>query len=133
MKPTIPKSMKAAVIDRFGGPRVLHAARIPVPEPGRGEVLIRVRSAGIGAWDPWLREGGSGVGYFPQVLGTDGAGIVVATGPGVRRFKVGDRVYGRFRFADSPISADRSFPSCGVLTRFAESTRRECLPPCPTA
>lgn len=100
MKPTIPKSMKAAVIDKFGSPAVLHAARIPVPEPSRGEVLIRVRSAGIGAWDPWLREGGSGVGYFPQVLGTDGAGIVVATGPGVRRFKIGDRAYG-FAF-DNP-------------------------------
>ncbi len=100
MNPSIPKTMKASVIDQFGGPEVLHVATIPVPEPGDAEVLIRVHTAGIGAWDPWLREGGSGVEGFPQVLGTDGAGTVEACGSNVRRFKVGDRVCG-FSY-DSP-------------------------------
>lgn len=100
MSPSIPKTMKAAVIDRFGGPQVLHVASIPVPEPEGREVLIRVESAGIGQWDPWLREGGSSIKRFPQILGTDGAGIVAAVGPKVRKLKVGDRAYG-FAF-DNP-------------------------------
>ncbi|MGZ5487590.1 MAG: quinone oxidoreductase family protein [Candidatus Aminicenantales bacterium] len=89
----LPKTMKAAVIDKFGGPQVLHVSSIPVPEPGENEILLRIHAAGIGTWDPWLREGGASAGRFPQVLGSDGAGTVVARGSKARRFKVGDRVY----------------------------------------
>lgn len=93
MSPSIPKTMKAAVIDKFGGPGVLHVAEVPVPEPGATEILVRVKSAGIGSWDPWMREGGLGGAKFPQVLGSDGAGTVVAAGAKVGRFKPGDKVY----------------------------------------
>ena len=93
MDPSISKTMKAGVIDRFGGPAVLHVAEIPVPEPGEREILIRIEVAGIGSWDPWMREGGMGGAGFPQVLGSDGAGTVVAAGPKVKRFKPGDKVY----------------------------------------
>ena len=89
----LPKTMKAAVIDKFGGPQVLHVASIPVPELGENEILLQVHAAGIGSWDPWLREGGASAGRFPLVLGSDGAGTVAARGSKVRRFKVGDRVY----------------------------------------
>jgi len=94
MSPSIPNTMKAAVINKFGGPEVLHVARIPVPEPGEREILIRVDTAGIAVWDPWLREGGMGGDRFPLVLGSDGSGTVAACGSKVRRFKTGDRVYG---------------------------------------
>ena len=93
MSPSIPKTMKAAVIDKFGGPRVLHVARIPVPEPGETEILIRIHSAGVGSWDPWVREGGMGGRTFPQVIGSDGSGTVVAAGSNVSRFTPGDKVY----------------------------------------
>ena len=89
----LPKTMRAAVIDKFGGPQVLHVASIPVPEPDENEILIRVSAAGIGSWDPWLRGGGAGATRFPLVLGSDGAGTVVARGSKARRFKAGDRVY----------------------------------------
>jgi NADPH2:quinone reductase len=93
MSPSIPRTMKAAVIDKFGGPGALHVATIPVPELGASEILMRVQAAGIASWDPWMREGGMGRKRFPQVLGSDGAGTVVAVGSKVKRFKVGDRAY----------------------------------------
>src|SRR5690242_11609556 len=95
MQPSIPKEMKAAAIDRFGGPEVLHTETLPVPQPGAGEVLIRLDSAGIGVWDPYVRSGELELGkrQFPQVIGNDGAGEVVAVGAGAKRHRVGDRVY----------------------------------------
>jgi NADPH:quinone reductase len=94
MSQVIPKRMKATVIDHFGGPEELHVATVAVPEPGDHEILIKVSRAGIGVWDPWLREGGESDRSFPLILGSDGAGTVVAAGSKVRRFKVGDNVYG---------------------------------------
>jgi NADPH:quinone reductase-like Zn-dependent oxidoreductase len=87
--------MKAAAIHRFGGPEVLHAETLPVPRPKAREVLVRLASAGIGVWDPYVRSGEFKLGpeRFPQVIGNDGAGEVVAVGDEVRRFHVGDRVY----------------------------------------
>jgi len=95
MDVSIPETMSAAVIDKHGGPEVLHLGAVPVPEPKRNEVLIRVESAGIGVWDPEIRTGELKLGEeaFPEVLGNDGAGRVVAAGEGVTRFRPGDRVY----------------------------------------
>jgi NADPH:quinone reductase-like Zn-dependent oxidoreductase len=95
MQPSIPSTMKAAAIDRYGGPEVLHTATLPVPTPGSKQVLIRLDSAGIGVWDPYVRSGEVEMGPsgFPRVIGNDGAGEVVAVGDAARRFHVGDRVY----------------------------------------
>jgi len=91
----VPDRMRAAVIERFGGPNVLKVKDVPVPEVDAGEVLIALDTAGVGSWDPDMRSGWSPSGktHFPLVLGSDGSGIVAAVGSGVRRFKVGDRVY----------------------------------------
>lgn len=91
----LPKSMKAAAIDRFGPPSVLTIHVVPVPAVGPSEVLIALHAAGVGIWDAQIRDGSWAVGpkRFPRVLGTDGAGIVVAKGARVRRFDVGDRVW----------------------------------------
>jgi NADPH:quinone reductase-like Zn-dependent oxidoreductase len=86
--------MKAEVIDRFGPPNVMHSAVIPVPTLDDDEVLIRVEAAGVGAWDPELCAGELDTGAgFPRVLGSDGAGTVVAAGANVRDLRVGDHVY----------------------------------------
>jgi NADPH:quinone reductase-like Zn-dependent oxidoreductase len=88
--------MKAAAIDRFGPPSVLKLHTLPVPEPGPSEVLIALYAAGVGVWDAQVRDGSwrpFGRPKFPLVLGTDGAGIVVAKGARVRRFRVGDRLW----------------------------------------
>ena len=95
MQHSIPTVMKAAAIHRFGGPEVLRTETLPVPEPGARQVLIRLDSAGIGVWDPYVRSGEFELakGEFPRVIGNDGAGEVVAVGDRVRRAHVGDRVY----------------------------------------
>jgi NADPH:quinone reductase-like Zn-dependent oxidoreductase len=92
---TIPKTMKAEVIDRFGPPEeVMRTAMIPVPELGDDEVLIDVSAAGVGVWDIELCKGEFGTeAGLPRVLGTDGAGTVIAAGSKVQRLAVGDRVY----------------------------------------
>jgi NADPH:quinone reductase-like Zn-dependent oxidoreductase len=95
MNPAIPDTMKAAAIDRFGGPEVIHTRSLPVPKPGEYDVLIQLDTAGIGVWDPYVREGDipTSAGRFPRVIGNDGAGTVVAVGELVTRFRVGERVY----------------------------------------
>jgi NADPH:quinone reductase-like Zn-dependent oxidoreductase len=87
--------MKAAAIDRFGGPEVLRLHSLTVPAPKPDEVLIALDTAGIGVWDPSVREGELELGprHFPFVIGNDGAGTVAAIGKNVKRFHVGDRVY----------------------------------------
>lgn len=92
------KTMRAVALDRFGGPETLKVQTLPVPEPGADEILIHVEAAGVGAWDPYEREGGFAemlgrAPKFPYVLGTDGAGTVAAVGGNVKEFKEGDRVY----------------------------------------
>jgi NADPH2:quinone reductase len=92
-----PKTMRAVTIDKYGGKEVLKVSKIPAPEPGPGEVLIKVQAAGVGVWDDRIREGRMKEMFplkFPVVLGADGAGSIEAVGTGVRNFKVGDKVYG---------------------------------------
>src|ERR1700687_341687 len=91
----VPRTMFAAAIDRFGGPEVITAHALPVPEVDAGEVLIAVDTAGVGRWDADVREGffASRKPHFPLVLGYDGAGIIAKVSSRVRRLKVGDEVY----------------------------------------
>src|SRR4051812_31260944 len=92
---TIPSTMRAAAIDRFGPPEVLTLHELPTPKLGPGEVLIALHAAGVGVWDAEARKGNYATGRerFPLILGTDGAGIVVERGNRVRRFDVDDRVW----------------------------------------
>jgi NADPH2:quinone reductase len=95
MQTSIPSEMKAAAIDQYGGPEVLHTERLPVPKPKADEVLIALDLVGIGVWDPYVRTGEFELGgkKFPKVIGNDGAGAVAAVGEKVKRFQPGDRVY----------------------------------------
>jgi NADPH:quinone reductase len=91
----LPKTMRAAAIDRKGGPEVLTLHQLPVPVPRADEILIALDTAGVGPWDIDVREK---LDYyqareFPIVLGVDGAGTVAAVGSQVHDFKVGDAVY----------------------------------------
>src|SRR3979409_1046122 len=78
----VPRTMFAAAIDRFGGPEVITAHALPIPEVDAGEVVIAVDPAGVGRWDADVREGffASRKPHFPLVLGYDGAGIIAEGG-----------------------------------------------------
>jgi NADPH:quinone reductase-like Zn-dependent oxidoreductase len=68
--------MQVMTVGRFGGPEVLQVGEADVPEPGPGEVLVRVLAAGVGPWDVSLRRGGW-TGPLPYVPGGEFAGVVV--------------------------------------------------------
>ena len=91
----IPATMRAAAIDRFGPPSLLTLHTLPVPKLGPREVLIEIHAAGVGIWDAKSRDGtwASGKEKFPLVLGSDGAGVVVAKGASVKTLRLGDSVW----------------------------------------
>ncbi|WP_328927786.1 NADP-dependent oxidoreductase [Streptomyces sp. NBC_00190] len=91
--------MRAVVVSQWGGPEVLTETELDRPEPGMGEVLVRVHAAGVNPVDWKTRASGALIpwGPVPQV-GWDVSGTVEAVGPGVTLHRVGDEVYGMPRF-----------------------------------
>jgi NADPH:quinone reductase len=86
--------MKAIQVKQFGGPEVLALNEVPTPKPGRGEVLVRVRAAGVNPYDTYMRNGTYAVKPpLPYTPGSDAAGTVETVGEGVSKVKAGDRVY----------------------------------------
>jgi alcohol dehydrogenase, propanol-preferring len=86
----IPKTMKAAVVEKFSAP--LSIREVPVPRPGPGEVLLELIASGVCHTDLHAAEGDWPVKpTLPFTPGHEGTGIVVALGPGVTRLKEGDR------------------------------------------
>ena len=83
--------MRAVRIHEDGGPEVLVLEDAPDPEPGAGEVLVRLRASALNHLDVWIRKGMPSV-QKPRILGADGAGVVEALGDGVSGFEVGERV-----------------------------------------
>jgi NADPH:quinone reductase-like Zn-dependent oxidoreductase len=87
--------MKAARVLHFGPPGVIENDELPRPEPADGQLLVRVKAAGVGPWDALVREGKSELHQpLPLILGSELSGIVDAVGAGVGGFGRGDEVYG---------------------------------------
>jgi NADPH:quinone reductase-like Zn-dependent oxidoreductase len=86
--------MKAAYIERFGGPEVLAYGDLPDPTAGPGEVLVDVVAASVNGADSKAMRGQYGEAKFPLVLGRDFSGMVAALGAGVDDCAVGDAVFG---------------------------------------
>ena len=85
--------MKAILLNEHGGPEVLQYGDFPTPEPGPGQVLVRLEAAALNRLDLWTRKGWPGIKLeYPHILGADGAGEVAEVGPGVQKWKPGDRV-----------------------------------------
>src|SRR5205823_9290964 len=83
--------MRAVRIHADGGPEVLVQEDVPDPEPGPGEVLIRLRASALNHLDVWVRKGLPSV-PKPRILGADGAGVVEAVGDGADDFEPGQPV-----------------------------------------
>ena len=104
--------MKAIRIHQHGGVEVMRLEELPLPQPGKGQVLVEVKAAGVNLFDTQLRSGL----YrrdLPQTLGLEGAGVVQALGADVADLKVGARVAWIFSPAYAThtlASADRVVP-----------------------
>jgi NADPH:quinone reductase len=87
-------TMKAIRVHEFGGPEVLRLEDVEEPRPGAGQVVVRVRAAGVNPVDTYIRSGIHAVRpQLPYTPGLDAAGEVEAVGEGVARVRAGQRVY----------------------------------------
>lgn len=99
MDKNIKERMHAVAIDRFGDIGELNVKEFPLPELKDNQILVRIEYAGVGRWDAAEREGmfaemSGEQPEFPEVLGSEGEGKVIAVGDKVTRFAEGDGVYG---------------------------------------
>lgn len=86
--------MKAIRVEDFGGPEVLQLADVADPRPGPGEVVVRIRAAGVNPVDTYIRAGTyARKPELPYTPGLDAAGVVEQVGDGVEKVRVADRVY----------------------------------------
>lgn len=87
--------MKAMVIEEYGGPEVFVEREVATPEPGMGQVRIRVVASSVNPLETKIRSGLVKTGpELPAILNGDVSGVVDKIGPGVTDFKVGDEVFG---------------------------------------
>lgn len=86
--------MKAIRVKEFGGPEVLQLEEVPTPQPGPGEVLVRIHATGVNPVETYIRAGTyARLPELPYTPGNDGAGVVEQVGSNVTEFNPGDRVY----------------------------------------
>src|SRR5579863_6113771 len=83
--------MKAIQIQSTGGPEALRLVDLPIPQPGPGQVLIRIEATGVNFIEIYFRKGVYKA-LFPMIPGSEAAGTVEELGPGVNGFKAGDAV-----------------------------------------
>src|ERR1700757_3316513 len=86
--------MKAIRVHEFGGPEVLKLEEVATPKPSAGQVLVRIHAAGVNPYDTYMRSGTyAQKPALPYTPGSGGGGVIEAVGEGVKKVKVGDRVY----------------------------------------
>ncbi|KAF2821548.1 putative alcohol dehydrogenase [Ophiobolus disseminans] len=103
----------ALIVETIGAPVISHST-FPVPQPGPKQIQVRVTVAGLNPHD----QKGRDIGLFiknslPAILGSDVVGIVTTLGDGVRRFAIGDRVFGQASMA--PVSVSKALQEYAVL------------------
>lgn len=126
--------MRAVVYDRYGNPDVLRIDDVPMPSPGRGQVLVKVAAASVNLSD-WETLRGSPLysrlgglrAPARRILGSDIAGRVDVVGNGVTRFRPGDEVYGdnlwlKGGFAEYAVAAERALARKPTELTFVEAS-----------
>lgn len=132
--PETEKLMKAAQFSRFGSPEVLQIVDLPDPHPGRGEIRIAVRAAGVNASD-WKKRQGLMDQDLPQTMGYEAAGVVDEVGEGATGVAIGDRVLGfggdgsaqaelAVLSAWAPIPSSLDFAAAAALPSVVETAAR---------
>ncbi|MGA7489506.1 MAG: NADP-dependent oxidoreductase [Xanthobacteraceae bacterium] len=113
--------MKAAFIERYGGPEVLEYGDLPDPVAGPGEVVIDVVAASVNGADWKVRVGQYKQAKFPFALGRDFSGVVSAVGEGVGDFKVGDAVFGVCEAGQEGAYAEKITVKAAIVARKPEA------------
>lgn len=86
--------MQSILVTEFGGPEVLRLEELPRLEPAAGQILVRIQAAGVNPVETYIRSGKyAKLPDLPYTPGSEGAGVVEATGPGVAQVQAGDRVF----------------------------------------
>ena len=107
--------MKAARVLRFGPPNVITHEDMPQPQPAAGQLLVRVKAAGVGHWDALIREGKVKLQPLPLILGSELSGIIEGMGADVSGFKLGDEVYGATNEQFSGAYAEYALPLARMI------------------
>ena len=111
--------MQAIRVHHFGDLDALVTEDVPRPSPGDGEVLLRVKAAGVGPWDAWIRSGRSVLPQpLPLTLGSDVSGLVEQVGAGVSQFRAGDAVFGATNARFTGGYAEYAVASAAMLAKM---------------
>ena len=117
-----PSTMKAWRVHEFGPPEAMIFETVPRPDPGPGEVLVKVHAVGVGPWDGWIRAGRSALPQpLPLTLGSDLSGKIAALGSGVSDTAVGDQVFGVTNPRFVGAYAEYTVASAGMLAKKPSS------------
>jgi NADPH:quinone reductase-like Zn-dependent oxidoreductase len=115
-------TMQAARVHAFGGPDAIRLETVPRPVPVEGEILVKVKAAGVGPWDGWIRSGKSVIEPpLPLTPGSDLAGIVAAIGPNTEGFEIGEPVYGVTNARFTGAYAEYAVAEAGMIAGKPES------------
>lgn len=116
--------MKAVVLTKTGGPENLEIQDIDTPEPGPGQVRVRIHAAALNRRDFWITKGLYPGLDLPAVLGSDGAGIIDKAGDGVDNSRTGEEViiYPGYDWGDDPRVQSKNYRILGMPKQgtFAE-------------
>jgi NADPH:quinone reductase len=117
--------MKAIRVHQFGGPEVLRLEDVPDPKPAAGQVVVRIRAAGVNPVEAYVRAGAyARLPSLPYTPGTDAGGTIESVGPNVSRFKAGDRVYSTAAltgaYAELALCDERAVFALPAVASFAQ-------------
>ncbi len=112
--------MKAAYIERHGGPEVFKYGDLPDPKAGPGEVVIDIIAATVNAADWKVRAGSYAPVKFPYVLGRDFSGVISALGEGVEDFRIGDAVFGVCEAGQEGAYAEKIAMKAAIIAKKPE-------------